>query len=89
MKVFQIIDHKCHWDATAQFPTVESTVGFFPPDDLFVEAPDHVQEGWGYANGEFIEPEPPVEDKPEPTQLDRVEAQATYTALMTDTLLEG
>lgn len=26
---------------------------------------------------------------PEPTQLDRVEAQATYTAMMTDTLLEG
>ena len=30
------------------------------------------------------EPEP----EPEPTQLDRVEAQATYTAMMTDTLLE-
>lgn len=29
----------------------------------------------------------PVE--PEPTQLDRVEAQATYTAMMTDTLMEG
>ena len=25
---------------------------------------------------------------PQPTQLDRVEAQATYTAMMTDTLLE-
>lgn len=24
-----------------------------------------------------------------PTQVDRVEAQATYTAMMTDTLLEG
>ena len=29
----------------------------------------------------------PVE--PEPTQLDRIDAQATYTAMMTDTLLEG
>ena len=27
--------------------------------------------------------------EPEPTQLDRVEAQVTYTAMMTDTLLEG
>lgn len=26
--------------------------------------------------------------EPEPTQLDRVEAQVTYTAMMTDTLLE-
>ena len=31
-----------------------------------------------------VEPEP----EPEPTQLDRVEAQAVYTAMMTDTLLE-
>lgn len=29
------------------------------------------------------------EPEPEPTQLDRIEAQTTYTALMTDTLLEG
>ena len=39
-------------------------------------------------NGEYT-----IEDdgKPEPvpTQLDRIEAQTTYTAMMTDTLLEG
>lgn len=29
----------------------------------------------------------PVENAPTPTQLDRVEAQVTYTAMMTDTLL--
>ena len=33
-------------------------------------------------------PAPKISDS-EPTQLDRVEAQATYTAMMTDTLLEG
>lgn len=27
--------------------------------------------------------------EPAPTQLDRIDAQATYTAMMTDTLLEG
>ena len=27
--------------------------------------------------------------KPEPSQLDRVEAQATYTAMMTDTIMGG
>ena len=38
-------------------------------------------------NGEVTVEE--VEDEPETvTQLDRVEAQATYTAMMTDTLLE-
>lgn len=29
-----------------------------------------------------------VEESTEPTQLDRIEAQVTYTAMMTDTLLE-
>lgn len=27
--------------------------------------------------------------KPQPSQLDRVEAQTTYTAMMTDTMMEG
>lgn len=30
----------------------------------------------------------PAEPKPEPSQLDIIEAQVTYTAMMTDTLLE-
>ena len=33
-------------------------------------------------------PEPGPEPDPEPTQLDRIEAQSTYTAILTDTLLE-
>lgn len=32
-------------------------------------------------------PEPEPEPEPEPTQLDRIEAQITYTAMMTDTLI--
>ena len=40
-------------------------------------------------NGTTPDPAPAPEPEPEPTQLDRVEAQATYTAMMTDTLLEG
>lgn len=41
-------------------------------------------------NGEYtIEDDGKPEPEPEPTQLDRIEAQATYTAMMTDTLLEG
>ena len=39
-------------------------------------------------NGE-VTVEDVQDDTKEPTQLDRVEAQATYTAMMTDTLLEG
>ena len=35
-----------------------------------------------------IEREVPPEPEPGPSQLDRVEAQVAYTAMMTDTLLE-
>ena len=41
-----------------------------------------------YIDGEFIY-SPVVEEKIEsPSQLDKIEAQITYTAIMTDTLLE-
>lgn len=59
MKIFQIEANICYWEATKKFPTVKSTVGYFPPDLLFVEAPDYVFEGWGYVDGKFIKPEPP------------------------------
>ncbi len=70
MKIFQIFNSRntietfCHWDATRKFPTIESTIGKFPPDVLFVEAPDYVFEGWGYdptkeGDERFIQPEAP------------------------------
>ena len=54
--------------------------------------------GWSEANEEIAKAEAyngeyTIEDdgapEPAPTQLDRIEAQTTYTAMMTDTLLEG
>lgn len=33
-------------------------------------------------------PEPTPDPEPEPTQMDRIEAQVTYTAMVTNTLLE-
>lgn len=46
--------------------------------------PDYI-----YQNGEFVHDPLPVEEVEEkPSQLDRIEAQVTYTAMMTDTLLE-
>ncbi len=39
--------------------------------------------------GAYTPPAPEPEPEPEPTQLDRIEAQVTYTAMMTDTLMEG
>jgi hypothetical protein len=41
-------------------------------------------------NGEYTIEDDGVPDQQEmPTQLDRIEAQVTYTAMMTDTLLEA
>lgn len=64
MKIFQIVENLCHYDATPVHPTLADTVGKYPPDVLFVEAPDNVFEGWGYnpdAEGDarFIKPTPP------------------------------
>lgn len=41
-----------------------------------------------YEDAQMYIPNNPTEESPEPTQLDRIEAQVTYTAMMTDTLLE-
>lgn len=42
-----------------------------------------------YVNNEYIyNPIPIIEVKEIPSQLDIIEAQVTYTAMMTDTLLE-
>ena len=42
-----------------------------------------------YIDGEFVyDPLPIVEAVEEPSQLDIIEAQVAYTAMMTDTLLE-
>lgn len=42
-----------------------------------------------YVDGEYVyDPLPIIEPEVVPTQLDILEAQVTYTAMMTDTLLE-
>lgn len=51
--------------------------------------PDGNVADYKYIDGEFVyEPLPIEEVVEEPTQLDKIEAQVTYTAMMTDTLLE-
>ena len=45
-KIFQIVRKKCHW--LTPFHSLEEIEGKFPEDCLFVEAPDYVNEQWGY-----------------------------------------
>ena len=65
---------------------------FAAPGAVLVETiPEGNLSDYRCQDGAFVydplpEPEPVPE---EPSQLDRVEAQAVYTAMMTDTLLES
>lgn len=64
MKIMQIVDGFCHWDASQVHPTVASTEGKYPPSITFVEAPDSVFPGWGYdetktGDERFIQPDLP------------------------------
>lgn len=64
MKIFQILDGICYYDATPVHPTLADTVGRYPPSVIFVEAPDFVFEHWGYDEAKtgdkrFIKPTPP------------------------------
>lgn len=67
-KVFQIVNDMCYW--LTPYNSVEETVGRYPADCKFVEAPDKVNEHWGYrefddegnpleGDDRFIVPTPP------------------------------
>ena len=64
---------------------------FAPAGAVLVDAlPDGDIYEYLYVNEEYVYsplPKPEPED-PQPTQLDKIEAQVAYTAMMTDTLLE-
>lgn len=64
MKIFQILNGFCYYDATPVHPTLESTAGAYSPEIVFVEAPDYVFEGWGFDDAQegderFVKPTPP------------------------------
>ena len=72
---------------------LSATFEKYAPDGsvLVDELPEGNLADYRYQDGEFVyDPMPEPDPVPEePSQLDRVEAQVTYTAMMTDTLLES
>lgn len=70
---------------TEDEPKIEQV--FYEVSLRWSEANEKIAKAEAY-NGEYT-----IEDdgkpEPAPTQLDRIEAQTTYTAMMTDTLMEG
>ena len=64
----------------------DMTTENFPFGELEAEEIDGIMTVTKWTPGVLPEPKPVPEN--EPTQLDILEAQVTYTAMMTDTLLE-
>lgn len=65
-----------------------TTEAFATEDHIIVEQlPEGDTSEYRYENGEFVF-DPQEKTVSEPTRLDTIEAQITYTAMMTDTLLE-
>lgn len=61
----------------------------FEYENIVDELPDGDITDYKYINGEYVyDPVPIVEAEVTPSPLDILEAQVTYTAMMTDTLLE-
>ena len=80
-----------HRNQTGTFRTIAEGWAEVPSSitipDTFPFVDIEVENGVVTSMTAVVVPEPEPEPEPEPTQLDRVEAQATYTAMMTDTLL--
>ncbi len=74
------------WAIIPESVGTPGTLENYPFGEVAVEDIDGAPTVTGWSPLPVPEPEP-VEME-EPTQLDRLEAQATYTAMMTDTLLE-
>ena len=98
MRIIEItaLDNGAHRNQTGTFSAVPDGWAVIPDDmetpnfpfgEVTVDETQTPPIVTKWTEGTIPEPEP--EPEPEPTQLDRVEAQATYTAMMTDTLLEG
>lgn len=63
---------------------------YAPQDSVMVDTlPEGDISNYRYVDGEYIyDPIPTEAEEETPSQLDIIEAQVTYTAMMTNTLLE-
>lgn len=97
MRIIEIapLSNGAHRNQSGDFSTVPSGWAVIPDDMVCENFPfgkvevaevDGVMTVTKWTAGEMPEPEPMPE--PQPTQLDMIEAQVAYTAMMTDTLLE-
>lgn len=87
------LENGAHRNQTGTFATIPDGWAVVPES---VEIPDTFPFVIPAVEGQVVTallpgvvPDPASDPEPEPTQLDRLEAQIAYTALMTDTLIES
>lgn len=62
---------------------------YAPADAVIVdELPEGDIADYLYVDGQYAHDPLPKQEEEQPSQMDRIEAQLAYTAMMTDTLLE-
>lgn len=72
-----------------------ASLNFYCGEEIEVQLPKELSKlsdihDYKYINGQFVyDPIIPEEIEKKPSQLDIIEAQVTYTAMMTDTLLQS
>lgn len=83
---YQIVCYSYQWNSeTGEDDKVESLVGIESP---YTKENEELAKRDAY-NGEYtVEDDGQPDPEAMPTQLDIIEAQVAYTAMMTDTLLE-
>ena len=85
MKVIKYLTTTTVTVITEDGPVLENLV--FPVELSWSEANEEIAKREAH-NSEYVIEEIPDEEPPMPTQLDIIEAQVAYTAMMTNTLLE-
>ena len=95
MKIIEIIalENGAHRNQFGDIGIVPEGWAVIPEDmeipNTFPFVDIEVEDGTVVSMKAGVMPEPIPEPEPEPSQMDVLEAQVMYTAMMTDTLIEG
>ena len=87
----EAVEEQGHYEVIAEYPNGGKDVDWIVdvPGVEYQDAYDEYEDILRYVLYTEEELQAIEEERNKPTQLDLIEAQVTYTAMMTDTLLEG
>ena len=89
-KVFQIYNGVCYHDYTGMYQNAEDASRHYAPNIFFADAPDRVEDGWGFdetkeGDERFVEPPKPPDPEPTP---ELTPAQRRENAYNTEAVIE-